>query len=60
MPRDEIDRVNAMSASATEAYLHRSSVAYLECAISLMMTHMNREDVVEILRKEVEMLEELG
>ncbi|PWJ81503.1 hypothetical protein C7441_11035 [Pseudaminobacter salicylatoxidans] len=60
MPRDEVEKIDAISQSAVDSYLHRSSVTYLECCISLMLTHMSREQVVEILRSEANMLEELG
>lgn len=44
---------------ATEAYLMRPSITYLECCISLMLTHLTREQVAETLRIEAA-LEEFG
>lgn len=41
------------------AFLVRASVTYLECCISLMMTHLPREDVAAILEREAEMLRQL-
>lgn len=59
MPHDETSKIGAMSQAAVDSYLHRSSVTYLECCISLMLTHMDRAAVVEILRAEAQMIEEL-
>lgn len=58
MARDETRKIDAMSQAAVDSYLHRSSVTYLECCISLMLTHMDRKEVVEILRAEAKMVEE--
>jgi len=52
-------RLEEMAEEATAAWLCRSSITYLECAISLMLTHMSKEAVVEVLRAETKMLEEL-
>ena len=49
-----------MAEEQTEAFLRRSSTAFLECAINLMMSHMKVSDVVETLRMEARMLEEDG
>ncbi len=52
-------RLDEMPEEATAEWLCRSSITYLECAISLMLTHMTKEAVVEVLRAETKMLEEL-
>ena len=52
-------RIDEMSRDATARYLERNSITYLECAVSLMLTHMSRERVSEILRAEAKMIEEL-
>src|SRR5690606_11396319 len=51
-PTDEIDR---MAAAETAAFLRRASVTYLECCISLMLTHLPREEVAAILNQEAQM-----
>ena len=43
----------------TDAFLKRSSITYLECCISLMLTHLAREDVAAILEQEANMIREL-
>lgn len=53
---EEIDRI---AAAQTAAFLRRASVTYLECCISLMMTHLPREEVIHILQQEAEMLEQI-
>lgn len=50
--------IEQMAEEQTEAFLRRSSTAFLECAINLMMSHMKVSDVVETLRTEARMLEE--
>lgn len=55
--RDELDRADE---EAIDAFLHRSSVTYLECSINLMLSHMTIPQVAEILRAQAELLEELG
>lgn len=56
---DDDDRINRMAEQATEDFLHRSSVTFLECAINLMMTHMHKDEVAAILRAEANMLDDL-
>lgn len=41
-------------------FLRRSSLTYLECCISLMLTHMPREEVTTVLEREAQILRELG
>lgn len=52
-------RLDEMAEEATAEWLCRSSITYLECAISLMLTHMSKEAVAEVLRAETKMLEEI-
>lgn len=52
-------RLEEMAEEATADWLCRSSITYLECAISLALTHMSKEAVIEVLRAETKMLEEL-
>jgi hypothetical protein len=55
-PAKKIDEIGARE---TAAFLKRASITYLECCISLMMTHLPREDVAAILEREAQMLREL-
>lgn len=50
--------LDALSETATDEYLRRSSVTFLECAISLMATHMTMTVVAEILRQEASIIEQ--
>jgi hypothetical protein len=43
-----------------EAWLRRSSIHFLECAIHLCVSHMSIEEVAALLEKEAEMLRDLG
>jgi hypothetical protein len=54
-PAKKIDEIGARET----AFLKRASITYLECCISLIMTHLPREDVAAILEREAEMLREL-
>lgn len=45
--------------AAVAFWLARSSITFLECAIHLLMTHMAKADVIEVLRAELKMLEEI-
>lgn len=49
-----------MAEEQTAEYLRRSSVTFLEAAISLMSHHMKLSDVIEVLRTEAAQLEEFG
>jgi hypothetical protein len=51
--------IEQMAARETAAFLRRVSITYLECCVSLMMTHLEREEVVTILEKEADMLRSL-
>ncbi|BCM17903.1 hypothetical protein MJ8_16690 [Mesorhizobium sp. J8] len=48
-----------MAAVETAAFLRRASITYLECCVSLMMTHLQREEVATILEQEADMLRRL-
>lgn len=43
-----------------DEFLRRSSLTYLECCISLMLTHMPTEEAAEILEAEARIVRELG
>lgn len=45
--------------AAVAFWLARSSITFLECALHLMMTHMAKADVIEVMRAELKMLEDL-
>lgn len=50
---------DAIAKDAEAAWLERSSISFLECAIHLMMTHMSKARVCQVLRQEARMIEEL-
>ena len=52
--------IEQMAEEQTAAFLRRSSVTFLEAAISLMSHHMKLSDVIEVLRAEAAQLEEFG
>ncbi|WP_281405691.1 hypothetical protein [Mesorhizobium sp. B2-3-4] len=39
--------------------MRRASITYLECCVSLMMTHMGRDEIAAILEQEADMLRKL-
>jgi hypothetical protein len=45
--------------AAVAFWLARSSITFLECALHLMLTHMTKADVIEVVQAELQMLEEL-
>lgn len=51
--------IEQMAAAETAAFLRRASITYLECCVSLMMTHLQREEVATILEREADMLRRL-
>ncbi|ESW73035.1 hypothetical protein NKI32_19375 [Mesorhizobium sp. M0761] len=55
-PAKDVDKIAEREAAA---YLRRSSITYLECCVSLMMTHLQREEVAAILEQEADMLRRL-
>jgi hypothetical protein len=57
--RRSAKEVEQMAARETAAFLRRASITYLECCVSLMMTHLQREEVATILEKEADMLRRL-
>lgn len=52
-------RLDEIAEEAAAEWLCRSSITFLECAIHLMLTHMTKEAVIEVLKAETKMLEEL-
>lgn len=52
--------LETLSEHATAEYLRRSSVTFLEAAISLMATHMDMETVASILEEEARQIREFG
>lgn len=55
--RMELDQV---ARQQMEDFLRRSSLTYLECCISLMLTHMSTEEAAAILEAEAHLVRELG
>lgn len=55
---DERDRIDRQAEEATEDYLRRSSITFLECAINLMLTHMSKDQVAAILRGQADIVED--
>ena len=43
-----------------EAYLRRSSVRFLQCAIHLCATHMTLSEIAELLEEEARQLRQYG
>ena len=58
MADDDKSRIDRMSEQAVEDYLCRSSMTFLECAISLMLTHMHKSEVASILRAQTQLVED--
>ncbi|SFQ07649.1 hypothetical protein SAMN03159463_05569 [Mesorhizobium sp. NFR06] len=58
-PKRPVNDVDQIAAAQTAAFLRRASVTYLECCVSLMMTHLQREEVALILEQEADMLRRL-
>ena len=52
--------LDAVSEAATAEYLRRTSITFLECAISLMATHLSMAEVAAILRDEANQIEQFG
>jgi hypothetical protein len=53
-------KIDRLSREQTNEFLRRSSITYLECCVSLMLTHLSREEVASILEQEANMVRELG
>jgi len=53
------NRLERLSEEQKSEFLRRSSITYLECCIGLMLTHLPREEVAEILEREADMLRQL-
>ncbi|MBW8908937.1 MAG: hypothetical protein JF620_07935 [Mesorhizobium sp.] len=58
-PKRSAKDIEQIAERETAAYLRRASVTYLECCVSLMMTHLQREEVAAILEQEADMLRNL-
>lgn len=52
------DDLNRKAEAQRDEFLRRSSLTYLECCISLMLTHMDKDQVAQILRQEAEIVED--
>lgn len=59
MPDRDLSRIDALSEDRISEWKRRNATTYLECAISLMLTSMSKQRVVEILRQEARMLIDL-
>jgi hypothetical protein len=57
---EDTRRIESQAEAATVDFSRRQSITYLECAISLMLTHMSRQEVIAILDQEADDLEEFG
>ncbi|MER8696226.1 hypothetical protein [Mesorhizobium opportunistum] len=58
-PKRPVRDIDKIAERETAAYLRRASITYLECCVSLMMTHLQREEVATILEQEADMLRNL-
>ncbi|WP_164482283.1 hypothetical protein [Mesorhizobium sp. Root695] len=56
----EVERIDQLAERATADFLRRSSLTYLECCIAVMLTHLDHEEVAEILEREARDLREFG
>ncbi len=57
---DRERKIERLSREKTNEFLRRSSLTYLECCISLMLTHLSRDEVAAILEQEAVIVRELG
>lgn len=53
--RDDLSR---KAEAQIDEFLRRSSITYLECCVSLMLTHMDKDQVAQILRQEAKIVED--
>ncbi|MBZ9677597.1 hypothetical protein [Mesorhizobium sp. ES1-1] len=58
-PKCNVEDIDQLAAKTTAEFLRRSSITYLECCVSLMMTHMGRDEIAAILEQEADMLRKL-
>jgi len=56
---DRERKIDRIARERTNEFLRRSSLTYLECCISLMLTHLSREEVINILEQEARMVRDL-
>ena len=52
--------IEKLTARSVDDFLRRSSIVYLECCVSLMLTHLDRDQVARVLEAEAAMVRELG
>jgi hypothetical protein len=52
----DMSRLEELSHEQTEDFLRRASLTYLECCISLMLTHLPCDAVAEILEREARLV----
>lgn len=57
-PEDE--KLSRIVDEQQQAYLRRSSIRFLECAIHLCVTHNSMEEVAQLLEAEARLLREHG
>lgn len=60
MREESFDNLNAKAEAATQDFLRRRSITFLECAIDLMLTHMSTKEVKELLKAQIELINEFG
>ncbi len=56
----EFAAVETLSKREAEEFLRRSSLTYLECCISLMLTHLSIEETAGVLERQAAILREWG
>jgi hypothetical protein len=52
--------IEKLTARSVDDFLRRSSIVYLECCVSLMLTHLDRDQVARVLEAEAAMVREMG
>lgn len=57
---DRDDYIKRMCDDQRNAYLKRSSVHFLECAVHLCVTHMSFEEAAALLEQQAALLREHG
>ena len=56
----ERDHLDVMAECITDEFLFRQAMSFIECAINLMATIRNPDEVAAILRDEADLLEQFG
>jgi len=54
----ESKRIDEMAEQATQRFLERSSLAFLECAVNLLLTHCSKARTIELLKAQIRMIRE--